>query len=429
MGAKTKISKDAQVVRGVILGEERPVDVFVDPHDRVITQIRSAGRGPVDFGGEDCLICPPLVDTQVNGANGVDLQADDLCVEDVWEVARFLASCGVSRWFPTLITASQEAMEFRCRVIADAAEEMPPGLGAAIAGIHLEGPFISPEDGARGAHPAEHVRPPSNREMSRLLKAGRGLVRCVTLSPGLPKIVSLIHYLDDRDIVVSLGHHNASARQIETAVDEGASLCTHLGNGLPEMLHRHANPIWPQLADPDLRISLIGDLFHLPCEMLEAMVMAKGWDRSMLVSDCTHLAGMPPGEYSLMGQPVTLDRAGKVVLNGTQLLAGSSVNLFDAVRRVGSFSRIPPFIVHSMASLVPVSIFGIDYPGWPLEAGNQANFYIQTEAGIGPWNQILVFFMDGACFVPKAPRKAGVRVFARGGKDKILQSHRLMGGR
>ncbi len=428
MGAKAKASGSVQVVRGVILGQEKPVDVSVDLHDHTITQIRRAGRGPVDFGGEDCLICPPLVDTQVNGANGVDLQADDLCVEDVWEVARCLAACGVSRWFPTLITAPLDAMEHRCRVIADAADEMPPGLGAAIAGIHLEGPFISPEDGARGAHPAEHVRPPSNREMARLLKAGRGRVRCVTLAPGLPKIVSLIHYLDDRDIVVSLGHHNATARQITTAVDEGASLCTHLGNGLPEMIHRHHNPIWPQLADPDLAVSLVGDFYHLPFDMLEAMVLAKGWDKCMLVSDSTHLTGMPPGRYSLMGQPVTLERGGKVVLDGTGLLAGSAVNLFDGVRRVSLFSRIPPVVVHTMASLTPAAFFGIDYPGWPVETGKQAHFIVQRAEGAGPDDQILALFMDGACLVPEGRRKKGARYFSRGSRKSILERHSPGGG-
>ena len=418
---------DTYTVRGVIFGTENVVDLSVGIFTNDIVQISRPSRERVTYGDENCMIVPTLVDTQVNGAFGVDLQADDLCVEDVWEIAAYLAASGVSNWFPTLTTAPIEAMASRCAVIAEAAKEMPPPLGAAIAGIHLEGPFISPEDGARGAHPLEHVRPPNVKEMEMLLRAGGGLVRCVTLAPGLPKVKSLIRLLVKQGVVVSLGHHNATAKEITEAVDEGATLCTHLGNGLPAMIHRHNNPLWPQLADPDLGISVIGDLHHLPVEMLEVLVRAKGWEKTLLVSDCTRLAGMPTGEYTMMGQTVEKLRGGKVVLKGTDLLAGSSTPLFEAVQRLCANSFLQPLVLHGMASMTPAGFFGIDYPGWPLEYGKKANFILHRAGGVGytARDLIQVVMFNGGMHTPSRYWKVS-RHFPRGCRKETVERHQFM---
>ena len=364
-------------IMGRIAGSETPATVDVETATGRVTAVRAARPGSgADAGGPECVFCPPLVDAQVNGAFGLDLQDDALCPADVLEISRRLARNGVGCWLPTLVTASLEALEHRCRVIARAVVLQGPEHGAPIVRIHLEGPSSSPEGGARGAHPAAHVRPPSPADMRRLLRAGEGRVRCVTLAPERPGAVRLIRLLASEGVAASLGHHLAAPEQVFAAADAGATLCTHLGNGLPAMIPRHDNPLWAQLSDPRLAVSLIPDLFHLPPHVMEVVFRVKGRRGTLLVSDAVNLAGMPAGDYALFGQPVEKRRDGKVALKGTDYLAGSGLMLLEGVMRAALRTRIPLAEALACASATPASVLGLHGPPWRPAPGRAAHFLL-----------------------------------------------------
>ena len=276
-------------------------------------------------------LSPGLIDLQINGYQGFDLNADNLTSDTVIGLCRSVLATGVTTFLPTIITASEEKIITCLRAIA-AARQLNPVLRHMIPGVHIEGPHLSPEDGPRGAHPREHIRPPSMAEFDRWQQASGGLVKLVTLSPHFEEAPSYIATLHARDVLVSIGHTHASPEQIRAAVDAGATLSTHLGNGVADPLPRHPNLLWTQLAEDRLTAMFIADGHHLPSDTLKVMLRAKGLDRAILASDLVALGGMPPGLYETpVGGLVELTPDGRLSLPGTRFLAGSVVPLKDAV--------------------------------------------------------------------------------------------------
>jgi N-acetylglucosamine-6-phosphate deacetylase len=281
-------------------------------------------------------LCPGLIDLQVNGYQGFDLNSDDVTPDTVINLSRSVLATGVTTFLPTIITASEEKMSACLRAIATA-RQLNPALSHMIPGVHVEGPYLSSEDGPRGAHPREHIRPPSMAEFDRWQQASGGLVKLVTLSPHFDEAPSYIAALRSRGVLISIGHTHASPEQIHAAVDAGATLSTHLGNGVADSVPRHPNLLWTQLAEDRLTATFIGDGHHLPSDTLKVMLRAKGLDRSILVSDVVALGGMPPGLYKTpVGGLVELTPDGRLSLPGTRLLAGSVVSLKDAVARLAT---------------------------------------------------------------------------------------------
>jgi N-acetylglucosamine-6-phosphate deacetylase len=250
-------------------------------------------------------------------------------------------------------------MEHGCHVIAEARKDQC--LARVIPGIHIEGPYISPLDGPRGAHAKEHVRNPDLREFNRLQKAARGNILYLTLAPELDGAPEFIRAIVARGVMVALGHHNANAEQIANAVRAGARLSTHLGNGLGSTIHRHLNPLWPQLAADRLTAALIADLEHLPLAVLKSFVRAKGPQRVILTSDCVHIAGLEPGKYSLGGLPVEMLPSGRICLSGTDLLAGSSLMLLQGVVNAAHVTDLSLEQAFASASTIPARLLGLKY--------------------------------------------------------------------
>lgn len=211
-----------------------------------------------------------------------------------------------------------------------------------VPGIHVEGPSISDNDGPRGAHPLAHVRPPSIEEFDRWQQASGNLVSMVTLAPEHEGSVDYIRALTARGVHVALGHTAATPEQIHEAVEAGAVLSTHLGNGAAAMLPRHPNFIWAQLADDRLAASFIADGWHLPADTFKAMLRAKGLDRAVLVSDMVALAGMPPGIYDQpVGGRVEVSAEGRISVAGTPYLAGASLPLSANVAIASQIAGLP----------------------------------------------------------------------------------------
>jgi N-acetylglucosamine-6-phosphate deacetylase len=283
--------------------------------------------------GEAQWLSAGLVDLQVNGYAGHDLNGLTLDVATVRALCQALLKVGVTSFLPTLITAPEARIIAALRVIREAYEQHPE-VAAMVAGIHVEGPHIAPEDGPRGAHPAADVRSPSIAEFDRWQQAAGGLVKLVTLSPHWPEAPAYIRHLVKACVTVSLGHTSADAAQIAAAVDAGATLSTHLGNGSHAMLNRRHNHLWPQLADDRLTAMFIADGHHLTAAQLKVMLRAKGAGRTLVVSDTVALGGMAPGKYETpIGGKVVLRADGFLAIDdGTgNYLAGAALPLLGAV--------------------------------------------------------------------------------------------------
>lgn len=299
---------------------------------------------------------PGLFDLQVNGFGGIDFNEPDLTPEQVAEALDGMRATGVTRCLPTLITSSFERFSACARALRAVPDE-------AIAGFHMEGPYISPEDGARGAHPREHVIPASHEDFKRRQESAGGRIVLVTLAPEVPGALALTERLAADGMLVAIGHTAASPQQIRDAVAAGASLSTHLGNGCAQMLPRHPNVIWEQLADDTLFASFIADGHHVPPTTLKAMVRAKGTAKSILVTDAIAAAGRPPGRYTIGGVACELGADGRVSLPGTPYLAGSGLTLDHAVGNAVRFTGLTLDEVIPMASTIPARLLGTSTAG------------------------------------------------------------------
>ena len=277
-------------------------------------------------------LAPGFIDLQVNGFAGVDYNHPRTPHEEIARSLRAQFATGVTRLYPTVITGAPEDMLACLRNLAAASESVPEG--AAIAGFHIEGPHISPEDGPRGAHPRQWVRPPDLDEFYRWQDAARARIRIVTLSPEWPEAPRYIERVAAEGVVASIGHTQATAAQIAAAVAAGATLSTHLGNGAHQLLRRHPNYIWEQLAEDRLMAGFIVDGIHLGAAFLKSAIRAKTVERSLLVTDAATPAGAAPGRYYLGGQPVDLTVEGRVVLAGTDRLAGSALHMHRGVENL-----------------------------------------------------------------------------------------------
>ena len=245
------------------------------------------------------MTAPPLFDLQVNGYAGVDFNRDDLTAESLRHACEQIAADGVAGFLPTIITDDLDAMQRRLARLAQLREQDDLATRL-IAGLHVEGPFLNETPGYIGAHPAEHARPADREVMSRLLDAGGGLIRLVTLAPERDPGFAVTRLLSDAGVTVAAGHCDPTRDQLAGACDAGLTLFTHLGNACPASLPRHDNVIQRALSLRDrLRYTLIADGVHLPYWFLRNVVDLVGAGRSAAVSDAVTAAGLGPGRFTL----------------------------------------------------------------------------------------------------------------------------------
>ncbi|MEN2282114.1 amidohydrolase family protein [Algoriphagus sp. SE2] len=306
---------------------------------------------------EDIYIGPGLFDIQVNGYAGLDYNEIQKNLIDLAKISKKLYEQGVTSHFPTIITASPDQFSKLIHQVMQL-RELDELAKESIAGLHIEGPFISPEDGPRGAHPREHVIQPNWGLIENWQKEAEGLIRMITFSPEWENSVQFVESCVKHGILVSIGHTNASPKQIVDAVRAGASLSTHLGNGMHPTLARHPNYLWSQLAEEGLSATIIADGFHLPREVIKVFKKVK--DKNLiLVSDSVSLAGMPPGDYnSPIGGEVTLTSEGKLHLSSNpKILAGSAMNLRQGVTFLLKNNLATIQEAWEMASIRPYQLF------------------------------------------------------------------------
>jgi N-acetylglucosamine-6-phosphate deacetylase len=320
------------------------------------------------------LVAPGLVDLQINGYGGIEFNDPELTLDKVRKVALSQDRFGVTRFLATCTTDSYDVFHHSFATIARAMRELPE-VGRRIAGIHMEGPYIAPDDGPRGAHPKKHVRKPDWGEFCRLQDAADGKIKLLTLSPEYDGAPEFIAKVAGTGVLVAIGHTQANSDQIRAAVDAGARMSTHLGNGAHPIIRRHPNYIWDQLAEDRLTASLIADGHHLPPAVVKSMVRAKTPARCVLVSDITGMGGMPPGRYQTGLGELEVLPSGKLVPAGQRdILAGASLPLDLCVANVMRFAGVDLQTAIEMASLTPARLIGEPADG--LEPGGRANLLL-----------------------------------------------------
>jgi N-acetylglucosamine-6-phosphate deacetylase len=275
----------------------------------------------------------------VNGFAGVDFNHPLLTHERLHQAGRSLASTGVTRFLPTLITSSHDRMVHQLKIIAEGLRK-DPLLQKMCLGIHLEGPYISHEDGPRGVHPREFVRLPRWEELEKFQEACEDRIKCITLAPEVEGAIPFIEKAVAYGIVIGIGHTHASEKIIEEAVQAGARLSCHLGNAPSAISSRYQNLIQKQLAMDQLMASMIMDGVHLPPNVAKNYIEAKGVDHIILITDSVAGAGAFPGRYTLgeLEVEVGLDRTARLV--GNSRLAGSTLTMDRAITNVIRFAGI-----------------------------------------------------------------------------------------
>lgn len=339
---------------------------------------------------------PTLFDIQVNGYAGRTCRIPSPDRQDAlaW-IGRAMRELGVGWWLPTITSASSEDME-RAFALCAQALEADPDTAASIPGLHMEGPYISPVDGPRGAHQLKHVRPPDWDEFRRFQEASGGRIRLVSLAPEVEGAIPFIEKCVAAGVVVGLAHTNLDRDSLRAAVDAGATLATHLGNGAHDMIQRHNNYIWYQLACRQIHASFIADGHHLPQECLYSMVHAKGLDLSVLVSDTVLLSGMQPGVYQVRNHEIEMLPSGRIVVPGTPNLAGSAGNLRECVENVIRMAQLSHAEGWRLGSTNPARLLGLD-DRLGIEAGKEASLtvYRYAEGETGPQIEVAQTWVAG----------------------------------
>jgi N-acetylglucosamine-6-phosphate deacetylase len=362
-------NKDSVIFEGILYSSNKPVSIEVADGKIVkIRQARSSGNG------QELIIAPGLIDIQINGYNGIDFSDPDLTAEDLGKIVQGLWEVGVTGILATVTTNDHEHLMGAFNALSNALTD--PKVSMSVPGFHLEGPYISPEPGYRGAHPEMYIRLPDLEEFKQYQEAASNMIRLITLAPEFDGAIPLIRYCIDNDIVVSLGHHNATAEQITAAADAGAALITHLGNGCANMIHRHNNPLWPQLAEDRLSASIITDGFHLNQAEVQTFYKVKGDELTILVSDAVDLAGLPPGEYNRWGGTVVLT-PDVVKFPAENVLAGAASPISKCVGNMMRFTGCSLESAINMATRNPARLIGLDDVG-EIREGKRADLILFT---------------------------------------------------
>lgn len=338
----------------------------------------------------DLLLIPGLVDIQLNGYGGLDV--NDPSTDELPALVRILWTEGVTTVLPTIISADDATTTTLVRQAA-AARANDRLVRHGVPGLHLEGPYISSVEGARGAHDPAVVRDPDAAEFDRWQAAADGAIAIMTLAPERAGAIEFTRHLAANGVLPSIGHSLATAEDVHAFAAAGGRMSTHLGNGLPAQIDRHQNPIWAQLTADALTAGLIADGHHLPADTFAALVRAKGAGRCLLTSDAAALAGCAPGDYrTAVGGAVTVAPDGSLRLQGTPYLAGSGASLLDCLRWSANHLGLETAV--TMATTTPADLLGLHDRG-RLEPGTRADLLQLTRTPTGAIGDLLTVIVNG----------------------------------
>jgi len=352
-------------IEGISVFSGQPVAVEWDG-ERIteIAELEDAAKLPY--------LSPGFLDMQVNGYNGSDYSLRDFSPEHLVNIIGSMSKSGTTQHVPTIVSSPQERIIRNLRIIAGEMERSRE-IESAIAGIHIEGPFISSEDGPRGAHDPEYIRDPSFEDFQKWQEAAGGRISIVTVGPERKGSLEFIRKVKEAGVSVALGHTGAEPGQIAEAVAAGATLSTHLGNGSYTQIPRLKNYIWEQLAADELTAGIISDGFHLPGSVVKVFTRAKGLNRLVLVSDVALLGGFSPGVYKWGNLDAEVFDDGHLGLPGTSILAGAAHLLdWDLAHYMG-FTGLELAQAIPLCTINPARVLGLPASYGRFEKGAPAN--------------------------------------------------------
>jgi len=301
---------------------------------------------------------PGFIDLQVNGYRGVNFSETGSSEEQYAEACRGVLATGTDAFLVTVMTNPAEVYRHNLPLLARLMDS--DEFQGRVLGFHIEGPFISPEPGAVGMHPAHAVRDPDPAFLEQLQEWADGKIRLLTIAAERRGADELCRHATHMGIAVSLGHQLAQEEDIRRLADAGATALTHLGNGIPNLLPRHPNAIWAGLAEERLAAMLIADGHHLPASVLKTMVRAKGVHNTIAISDAAFLAGMPPGNYSDANNDIVIEPSGKVWNPRKGCLVCSSAMMIDCLNHLAGLGFLELDDLLAIGARNPLRLIGVD---------------------------------------------------------------------
>jgi N-acetylglucosamine-6-phosphate deacetylase len=316
-------------------------------------------------------LLPGFIDVHIHGAIGVDTM--DASAEQLGEIARFLATQGVTSWLPTFVPATAEQFS---RAIGEIAKSMNLGPGARVLGVHYEGPFVN--SAQCGALHKEYFKTYSGAEDLAFLVTPENAVRMITLAPEISGGVDLVRELKSRGWVISIGHTRADLKVLDEACDAGARHMTHFMNAMPSLHHRAPGPVAWGLSRDDVTFDVIADGIHLDPFMLRLLVKTKGVRGITLISDAIAAAGRGDGDYQIWGETITVKNGRTANASGS--IAGSVISMLDAVRLMHSLG-VSYVDLAQMASSNPARLLGVDEECGSIQVGKRADLVALDQNG------------------------------------------------
>ncbi|MBQ5801244.1 MAG: N-acetylglucosamine-6-phosphate deacetylase [Clostridia bacterium] len=314
-------------------------------------------------------IAPGLIDIHIHGYLGED--TSDANAEGIKKMAYGVAKNGVTAFLPTTMTVSKSEIVAALDAVRSLKEESTSWDGAEIIGVHAEGPFINPSK--KGAQAEENILPPD----ADFLIENSDIIKSVTLAPEMDEGHKCIKRLSkETDLLISMGHSDASFDEARSAVKDGVNHATHLFNAMSALAHRNPGVVGAALASDSVSVEVIADTFHINPGLYSIIAKLKG-DKMILITDCTRAGGMPDGEYDLGGQPIFLKGIECRLADGT--IAGSVLKLNDAIKNVLNNTELPIHEVFRMATLNPATAIHCDDRIGSLDTGKDADIIICDE--------------------------------------------------
>jgi N-acetylglucosamine-6-phosphate deacetylase len=311
------------------------------------------------------LVTPGLVDIHCHGGGGTSFDSRD--PQEALSAAAFHRRHGTTRLWASLVSAPADDLAWSVALLAELVEE------GEIAGTHLEGPFLAPS--RCGAQNPAALLAPGAETMDRLLKAGRGTVRMVTIAPELPGALGLVRQVHEAGAIAAIGHTDATYAETVAALDAGARVMTHLFNGMRPPHHREPGPVVAALERPGVCCEIIADKSHLHPAMVRRVLTTAGPGRVALVSDAIAAAGMPDGSYELGGLGVDVSSGVARLAKGGSL-AGSTITVSQGLRQVVQESACPLQDAVQAATQTPAGLYGPTGGEGKLEAGSRADLVL-----------------------------------------------------
>lgn len=345
---------------GVVIDEDKIIEISKVGHIKAES---------IDFviEGHGNFLAPGFIDIHNHGNMGFDMMDS---TEDALDgIGEFHLQNGVTSYLGTVITSSYENMS---NAIKNLVRYQNKKESSRLIGIHLEGPFFSLDK--KGAQPEKYIKLPNLDEVKEILKISKDRLKMVSIAPEKPGALEVISYLKSKDITVALAHSSASFEESEAGINCGATVATHLYNGMREFNHREPGIIGAALLDERVYCEIIYDQIHLHDAAVKIALKMKGMDKIVLVSDAMMAAGLSDGDYELGGQKVVVKDSRATLETGN--LAGSTLNLRDAVRNMMNYLDIPMKDAIRMASLSPAKAIGVDRYKGSIEIGKDADLIL-----------------------------------------------------